>query len=351
MSFPAVPNESKSTIDKAGSRIAQAFENENDLKIVNDWRACHAYPINTFRALLNQRVARKFKNAIIAQRLKRLPTIIDKLRRYPGMRLTQMQDIGGLRVVLSNQSEVKSLVKIYEKSRFRHELISKKDYISFPRGEDGYRSVHLIYRYNAPGENAQQYKGLTVELQIRTKRQHSWATAVETMGIVLKQALKSRKGDKEWLEFFALVSSAFAHIEKTSLVPGYEHLSRAETFTRIYEYEKKLGVIEKLRSYAFLADHLTTNISKKKWQYHLITLNPDKRTLSIESFGRDELEKATEAYSKAEKKLDEGEKVDTVLVSVGPFEQLKRAYPNYFLDVKEFIKYITQIIEEARPRE
>ena len=38
---------------------------------------------------------------------------------------------------------------------------------------------------------------LRIEMQIRTKLQHIWATAVETMGTFLGQALKSRQGDQQ----------------------------------------------------------------------------------------------------------------------------------------------------------
>lgn len=37
---------------------------------------------------------------VVAQRLKRLPTILDKLTRHPTMKLTYMQDIGGCRAII-----------------------------------------------------------------------------------------------------------------------------------------------------------------------------------------------------------------------------------------------------------
>ncbi|GAH08548.1 unnamed protein product, partial [marine sediment metagenome] len=126
------------------------------------------------------------------------------------MKLTTMQDIGGLRAVLGTVYDVYMLSEEYRKNTlFGHELIDEKDYIHKPRSEDGYRSLHLIYKYKNRRNPA--YDGLRIELQIRTKLQHTWATAVETMGTFLGQALKSRQGDQEWLDFFALTSSAFAY--------------------------------------------------------------------------------------------------------------------------------------------
>jgi predicted nucleic acid-binding Zn ribbon protein len=42
----------------------------------------------------------------ISQRLKRIPTILDKLHREPGMNLGRMEDIGGCRAVLRDLDEV-----------------------------------------------------------------------------------------------------------------------------------------------------------------------------------------------------------------------------------------------------
>src|SRR3989344_2389410 len=58
------------------------------------------------------------KSALVVQRLKRLPSILKKLkRRYEGkeptMNLSQMQDIAGCRAVLSN---VESVKKVYLES-------------------------------------------------------------------------------------------------------------------------------------------------------------------------------------------------------------------------------------------
>ena len=55
---------------------------------------------------------------------------------------------------------------------------------------------------------------MLIEVQFRTKLQHTWATAVEMMGIYTKSNLKSSQGNKDILRFFLLVSSIFAMIEK-----------------------------------------------------------------------------------------------------------------------------------------
>lgn len=115
-------------------------------RVLSNWRACHGYPINTFQATLRLKLKTIDKNAIVAQRLKRAPSVIAKLQRFPTMKLTQMQDIGGLRAVVSSVARVRRLEANYRESAFKHELASSKDYIDKPKS-DGYRSIHLVFRY------------------------------------------------------------------------------------------------------------------------------------------------------------------------------------------------------------
>jgi putative GTP pyrophosphokinase len=110
--------------------------------------------------------------------MKRAPSIVSKLQRFDGMNLARMQDIGGLRAVLGSVSRVRKLEAMYRNSKFRHVLV----YIAHPKS-DGYRGIHLIYRYS--NSLAPAYDGLSLELQVRTRLQHAWATAVETMGTFL----------------------------------------------------------------------------------------------------------------------------------------------------------------------
>ena len=178
-------------------------------EVLSNWRACHGYPINTFQATLRQKLRTIDKNAIVAQRLKRAPSVIAKLQRFPTMKLAQMQDIGGLRAVVSSVARVRPLEASYRQSSFKHGLASSKDYIDTPK-PDGYRSIHLVYRY--VNHRAPAYNDLLLERQLRTRLQHAWATAVETMGTFLGQALKSGQGERPWREFFEVASAALTHV-------------------------------------------------------------------------------------------------------------------------------------------
>ncbi|MDY6856663.1 MAG: RelA/SpoT domain-containing protein [Thermodesulfobacteriota bacterium] len=351
MAFAAVPEESKKQINKAGAILTLINPSQAELSwavgLADRWRACHAYPINTFQATLRTKLRAYGGDPIAAQRLKRMPTIIDKLKRYPNMKLTTMQDIGGVRAILNSVRDVYRLSGEYRDSiRFPHELVDQKDYLQNPRDEDGYRSIHLIYRYR--NSQAKDYNGLRIELQIRTRLQHTWATAVETMGTLLGQALKSRLGDREWLDFFALISSIFAIDERYPTPPRFNGRSREDLSASVASLEASLDALTLMRGLSVAANEIYKDDSRKGWSYHLIILNSLKRTLQIKPYDRDSLDQALADYASIEAEAAKGEKIEPVLVSAGPMQKLRRAYPNFFLDINEFGKKVKKICTDAR---
>ena len=299
--------------------------------------------MNTFQATLRQKLKSIDDNAIVAQRLKREPSIILKLQRFDGMKLARMQDIGGLRAVVDSVSKVKKLETAYRESKFKHVLISSKDYITNPKN-DGYRGLHLIYKYQ--NQLAQQYNGLSLELQLRTRLQHAWATAVETMGTFLGQALKSGQGEYEWRDFFTVAGAAFAILEKTPVVSGYEGHKSNEIFLKVKKAESKLRVLNKLKGFAVATDRITKQ--QGKGAYHLVVLDSKNRTVSIAPYSIARLEQANIDYAGIEQRTKSGEPIEAVLVSAGPIDALRKAYPNYFLDTQSFVKQIEKIILAAR---
>lgn len=354
MAFAPVPTESRNQINRAGDILRRDSPTREDLLwaigLADRWRACHAYPINTFQAHLRTKLKLYHKDALAAQRLKRMPTIIDKLTRYRTMGLATMQDIGGVRAIMSSVKDVFGLADEYRNNRrLAHDLIDEKDYINNPRDADGYRSLHLIYKYK--NTLAPQYNGLRVEMQIRSKLQHTWATAVETMGTFLGQALKSRQGDQEWLDFFAIVSSAFAHKEGTPPVPRYAHLSREQTFRAVAKADAELRALEKMRGFTVAVNTIAKGKrASQSYYYHLIILNSLKQTVQIKSYARDSFRQAVADYGAVEKQVASGDKVEPVLVSAGPVASLRRAYPNFFLDIADFVRIVSDMVAGIRKR-
>lgn len=341
MSWPT-PQYSRKQVTKAGKILAKDQVYDDDLlwavDVVDNWRTCHGYPINTFQATLRNKLKTIDKNAIVAQRLKRMFSIVQKLRRFENMQLARMQDIGGLRAVVSSLNKVRLLERNYLDSRFSHDLISSTDYIANPK-ESGYRGVHLVYKYN--NSKAPEYNGLLLELQIRTKLQHTWATAVETMGTFLNHALKSSEGPERWLDFFSLTGSAFAHVEKSPPVPGYEYLNERETFENVIKESKRLKIQTRLSAFSIAAKEIS--IQSRQGSYHLVILDPQKMTVKIKSYSAANLGKAGQDYTDIEKKISEGLPIQAVLVSAGNIKNLRQAYPNYFLDSHKFIQQLNKI--------
>lgn len=317
--------------------IDEYFES---MDILNNWRSCHGYPVNTFQMTLRDKISalNLKERSLVAQRLKRTPSIINKLARFKNMELSRMQDIAGLRVVVPDIKSVRLLEYSYKKSRFKHELVNSKDYIFKPKA-DGYRCVHLVFKYK--NVSVPEYNNLFVELKIRTYLQHAWATAVETMGVFLDTALKSSEGPNEWLEFFALTGSAFAKIEKTNTIDIHKRLSAKSLAQKVLKKGQRLEVYKKLQQFTIAAKAINT--STVRGHYHLIILDRDKNQVSTTAYARTRLEEASTHYTNIEKQISSGRNAQAVLVSAGSIKQLKKAYPNYFLDTREFLKQLSSL--------
>lgn len=177
---------SKKAVRRAGEALRTPSVSNADfeaaLQVLSDWRSLYYRPINTIQVLLRKKIkALCIKGSIVAQRLKRTPSIIAKLKRFPDMQLDRMQDIGGIRAVVNSVDEVRRVHESLIKGRHQHcPVLPPKDYISNPK-DDGYRGIHQVFKYDTPQHK--ELKGMQVEVQIRTKLQHYWATAVETLGL------------------------------------------------------------------------------------------------------------------------------------------------------------------------
>lgn len=335
---------SNNEIKKAGKILAKPLEfstqeYEDAQNTLTYWRTIHAPAINTFQATLRDKLKRYgFKDYLIAQRLKRAVSIVSKLERFSAMKLSTMQDIAGLRAILKNIDQVRNLENSYRTSNFNHLLVDDKDYISKP-AISGYRGIHLVYEYVNP-KNAEA-NGLKIELQIRTKLQHTWATAVETMGTFLNYSLKSSQGPVDWLEYFALISAGFAILEKSPVPLQFSSLTEKEIFQKIIDDSLKLDVSSKLRAFSVAGEHIAQNGVNSK--YNLITLNLEKRVVNVKNYSARQLEQANIDYTNIEKEINKGAKIQAVLVSTDSIESLRKTYPSYFLDSHEFLEKLNLI--------
>jgi hypothetical protein len=341
------PQYSKTQVDKAGAVLVSPLSTRDDIEfallVVNNWRSSHSFPLNTMQVGLRQRARQVDPEALVAQRIKRLSSIDAKLRRFKTMKLSQMQDIGGCRAVVRNVAQVKELTELHKQSAMKHKLLRIDDYLAQPQSS-GYRGIHLIYRYFS--DRSETYNGLQLEIQLRSLLEHAWATAVETVGTFLKQALKSSQGHAEWLRFFALMGSALALRERTALVPDTP-TNRGELLDELRLCSASLDVERRLEAYG---NALRTMEDKTipGAHYFLMALDPVENVISIRGFRKNELTQATNAYLEVERTLNAEVGAEAVLVSVDSVAALKRAYPNYFLDTQSFLIAVRRTLGPQR---
>lgn len=344
----AFPRFRPDEVNKAGAYLVNPdtsrLSEDRALEIIGNWRSCHAFPLNTFRMGLWQRVRDDHPEALVVQRLKRLPSIRAKLIRESAMKLTQMQDIGGCRAVLPDIAAVYDIRRSYAKSRpsrFRHQFASEKDYISQPKGS-GYRSYHLVYKFNSP-QNA-PFNGLKIEIQLRTELQHAWATAVETVDTLTRQSIKASRGAPDWERFFSLMGTAVAVLEDSPPVPNTV-TDTDELRRELGKLVQKLDVFDVLRAYG-LAIKEVEGKSARRAKYFLLDLHPKDKVVTVREFGIGDIEAATTAYLETEKQIS-GPGAEAVLVSGGSIEDLRLAYPNYFLNTEIFLGVLQSALGEA----
>jgi len=345
----ALPHFSREEVNRAaeclvGQHSRSGMDLDSALEVINNWRSIHAYPLQAIKMTLSGRAKRTDGSALIAQRTKRIPAIIVKLKAHQSsglpLKLSQMHDIGGCRAVLRTVSQVETLVKTYEEATAKNALRGGKfhrkyDYVSEPK-PDGYRSVHLVYKYHTETKKHAVYNDLKIEIQIRSKLQHAWATAVETVDFFTGQALKSNIGEASWKRFFALASNEFARLEKRPLVPGTpknQDISREEL--KSYSYQLKL--LEGLKV-------ATKTIEGREGQFFLLELDLTARTLRTTGFQIGQATEAQEKYLEVEKLNRDKPDKQNVLVSVDSLAALPKAYPNYYLDISDFVQVLNKIL-------
>ncbi len=169
--------------------------------VLVEFRAVHQYPLTKTNMGLRSVLRTEGCAVEVSQRLKRIPTIVDKLRREPTMQLANMQDIGGCRAILESVADLRRVERRLRKNR---PPLRVADYVDTPR-RSGYRSVHVVVSY--PDEEGVQR---AIEVQLRTKVMHEWAYTVERLGGRIQQDLKSNVGPEPVLQWLRAVSEAMA---------------------------------------------------------------------------------------------------------------------------------------------
>lgn len=321
------PGGSRKRVSKAGAAIREGRASQEDLAIIDIWRAAHRPVLNTFQAILRTRA--RGKGVIVAQRHKRKNTIFDKLQRLPSMELARMDDIAGCRLIFENLEDLRSFRKDMHSARFHHKRRNeddKYDYIKSPK-KTGYRGIHDVYIYDVNSSEGEKCRGLYIEIQYRTKVQHAWSTAVEVIGHITQSQPKFQKGDKRYEEVMCLASEILARVyeNENSCVP---ELTNEQLLKRFLEKDEEIGLLQILRGLN------SSKISETK-NRNAILIFGDNNEITVRTF-RD----ATSALRQLFTIENEYPGRDVVLVRADTSGEVREAFKNYFSDAGEFINLI-----------
>jgi ppGpp synthetase/RelA/SpoT-type nucleotidyltranferase len=266
-------------------------------------------------------ISKRVRNdRIVTYRIKRLDSIISKIKREPDRELDRMWDIGGCRCILLSQSAVD---KVYTDLKKHFNVRREKNYIK-EKKYDGYQGIHLYVDVPSCGK--------VVEIQLRTIKQHNWATLVEIIDLVYNRKIKEGEKNTPFNEFHAILSD----IENAT-----------------YEEKKKLITIEKENKIfetlfgIFLRNYLDV---RKKWLeleeykgHNFFTILVDKDAKpTIKSF--ELIEDAQQDYF--DSYLDTDANIVLTHLQDPSYKQISQAYSNYILTTHQFISDWHQIVKE-----
>ena len=183
---------SKSQIDSLGKRLKKGKSSDEDLQLLEQYRQSFA---TAYEIVCNS--IREKLSLETTGRQKTTQSIVDKLRRE-SIRLTQIQDIAGCRVIaidIANQNEVVASLR----NHFENVIIVDR----CENPSHGYRAVHVIV----------EFEGKLIEIQVRTTLQQLWAELSEKLADMFGQEVKYGGGSNDTKSLLEMSSEEIIRIE------------------------------------------------------------------------------------------------------------------------------------------
>jgi len=186
---------SKTRIDRLGDRLRKRPVEDKDLKALDEYRKSfgEAYE-NVIR-----RIKQELDLDASGRPAKSTNSVIGKLQREH-VRLSQMQDIAGCRIVVANIDEQDRVIDSIQKVFPTASLVDRRIHPSY-----GYRAVHVIIK---------AFDKL-IEVQIRTELQHSWAELSEKFSDEIDFDVKYGGGGEKIQGILQVSSNLIEKYEKT----------------------------------------------------------------------------------------------------------------------------------------
>lgn len=224
---------SKTQIDRLGDRLRECPHTEIDLRLLDDYRRSFG---DAYENVI--RIIREQDQFPTGRSPKSICSIVEKLCRE-SIRLTQIQDIAGCRVVVTDIVEQARVVALLIATFPGASVIDRHDNPSY-----GYRAVHIIAKIS----------GKPVEIQIRTLLQHEWAEFSEKASDVIDPKIKYGGGPDRQRNLL---------IQLSRLVTDYEVLEK-DIVTELTEcHEPSHNVIAKREKLECLKNKLLDILSKE----------------------------------------------------------------------------------------
>ncbi len=183
----------KTQVDRLGDRLREGLPTPADLRLLDDYRQSFAVP---YQEVLDT-LTTVFLLKPTGRQAKSTASIVAKLRRER-VRLSQMQDIAGMRVIVVDVQAQEAALR--DLTSFHHgaTVIDRRVATSH-----GYRAVHVVMTVAS----------LPVEVQIRTELQHLWAELSEKLADRYGEGLKYGEGDPSMRSWLGMASLLVASIE------------------------------------------------------------------------------------------------------------------------------------------
>jgi len=326
---------SKKGIDRAGKALStESWKSEEQYFeyhiILDEYRKEHLEPLTNVTLKLQEWLS-GFKDSsyVIAQRLKRKPQIIKKLRTLSTLKLSQMQDIGGCRIVVDANEAVDKLKSFIENklARSRVKPFSTRrvtDYREKGRDDTGYRAVHIVIERDK----------YAVEVQIRSHFQHNWAESVERTSAIYGYQLKSSEGNKAVLDYFKAVSDVYHDVEIGIEIHHqqvrYIYHQQVNVERIIEESEKGIAYVHGINEKHIKAMIAREAYLKAKFINWLLLFNWKKGILVRWEWVSRKADESTEKYNIWESEYSPDEGYEVVLIGTSNIATIQNTHTHYF---------------------
>ncbi|MFR9649785.1 MAG: hypothetical protein SNJ33_06670 [Rikenellaceae bacterium] len=319
---------SKKQLVKLGKRLRDAeIPAAEDLQHLQDYRLSFNEAISSIFERLREMSCQVNEDSICTFRVKRLDSIIGKLRRLTGiLQLDKMGDIAGCRCIMSSDDEVYRLVDLIKESM---NVTRENVYMGENPKSTGYRSIHLYVLSE---------EGKAIEVQVRTVDHHDWGTFVEMVDHIYDIRVKEQIRNEDSAELY----DDFEKLHRVLADLKYNLTHEQKRF--IIDMTIKHDIIGAL-DVKFVSNTIHVRHSlyecAENTSAFLMALGKDNKP-SVVGFS-DYQEAEAEYYRMFE---ESGGTVNLVLITIpnATFKKIAVAYANYLLYSHKFTQYLYEII-------